>query len=60
MPFLFYLEGLDQSLSGIKNWRAPFEMTEVLFFLCTRDLDTTNRVLRLVCPAVHTPATERK
>jgi hypothetical protein len=27
------MEGLDQSLSGIKNWRAPFEMTEVLFFL---------------------------
>jgi len=30
---LFYLKGLDQCLSGIKNWRAPFEMTEVLCFL---------------------------
>src|SRR5260370_16940089 len=25
-------------------------MTEVLCFFCTRDLDTTNRALRLVCP----------
>src|SRR5258707_12986088 len=50
-PFLFYLKGLDQSLSGIKNWRARSRRRRgSVLFQCTRNLDTTKRVLRLVCP----------
>src|SRR5437016_12797205 len=50
-PVLFYLEGLDQSLSGIKNWRARSRRRRCsVLFQCTRNLDTTNRVLRLAGP----------
>src|SRR4029077_12667203 len=50
------MEGLDQSLSGIKNWRARSRRRRCsVLFQCTRNLDTTNRVLRLACPRCPPP-----
>ena len=60
-PVLFYLEGLDQSLSGIKNWRARSRRRGALF--CSSALGIS--IPQIACcgwcaRAVRTPATERK
>jgi len=53
--------GFRSVLERYQELAGPFETTRCsVLFQCTRNLDTTNRVLRLVCRAVHTPATERK